>query len=330
MYLKRILGNKYIPKLAKSPTEKISLLHLLEKELANHIVCEVCKKLHNLKDAAHFLLTHGRSPLETPLCIWDETLTDFHSSHVRYLPGLIFSTTLIKMARKQYLHDARCRQILDLISYDLAPSSRSEILRQVKERFSFSARDGHFIMSSASVLVPERSRTRFHFPESSGAHVCRHLEVRMGREGAWVQDATSSDQPFDGSGNLWSAAWSEDAKEMAGRGSGVLKCGECWARFRIDFKFYEGVGGAVFVNLWKDFGTGPGCSEWERCFRGRVAYPVVEGDEGFVGEEGWEFDGLLKEEDRGKVIRDTYHGARSWARVLKEREVLLRKNGEVG
>ncbi|CAG8974948.1 hypothetical protein HYALB_00007625 [Hymenoscyphus albidus] len=134
MHFKRLLGNTYIPKLSKSPTEKISLLHLLEKELANHIVCEVCKKLHNLKDAAHFLLTHGRSPLETPLCIWDETLNEFHSSHIRYRPGLIFSTTLIKMARKPHLLDnthkdgseairARCSVSPDPGSHELRPRS---------------------------------------------------------------------------------------------------------------------------------------------------------------------------------------------------------------
>lgn len=35
-----------------------------------------------------------------------------------------------------------------------------------------------------------------------------------------------------------------------------MRCACCHTEFRIDFKEYEGVGTAVFITKWKDFGQG--------------------------------------------------------------------------
>lgn len=54
--------------------------------------------------------------------------------------------------------------------------------------------------------------------------------------------------------------WDLGVKEKDGTGSGMLRCVCCFTQFRVDFKFYKGVGVALFVNRWKMLGEGPGKS----------------------------------------------------------------------
>jgi hypothetical protein len=51
----------------------------------------------------------------------------------------------------------------------------------------------------------------------------------------------------------------------------VKRCQECRTEYRIDFKYYEGHGLAMFLTRWKDLGPGPESEVWMQHLPPRVA-----------------------------------------------------------
>lgn len=53
--------------------------------------------------------------------------------------------------------------------------------------------------------------------------------------------------------------------------SGVRRCQKYCTEYRIDFKYYDGHGLAMFFTRWKDLGAGPEGEVWKQHLRSRVA-----------------------------------------------------------
>lgn len=188
MQLKRLLGEEYITKLANDTVfERVYCLYLLERDLPEHVLCSICKKLHWMKNAPHFKLTLGREMLA---CIYQENTIPGYHDRLGTILGRNFSSTLIRMAMKRSKQDPNCRRILDVLGYDSSPSSSVDYLWQTRDTVSFS-QQGKLVIHSQTVHIPSKSRTSCVFRESlhgSGfpGDLCRHLSLRTGREGAWI------------------------------------------------------------------------------------------------------------------------------------------------
>ncbi|KUJ13591.1 uncharacterized protein LY89DRAFT_160375 [Mollisia scopiformis] len=218
--LKHLLWDDHSPTLGSSPKAKVALLELLALDLPNFIACSPCGRLHDIENV-----------------LWYNSSTYNYNPRSRNrenrLPACIqrdqdsdldditytFGTTAFKMAVKRYHQKPDCKKVLKLMS------SRSVYFSKWDEwvvawREECRVVGGSLMHCWQSVHISSNySYLASHSVTPRNVRICTHVA-------------------FNGSTKK----------------SGI--CCRCRTEWRIDSKYYNLRGRAVFLT-WKDLGTGP-------------------------------------------------------------------------
>jgi hypothetical protein len=217
--------------------ERFYFLVLLEKNSPGHIFCEHCAKLHAIANA----LYHHRS--KRPYVM--DTSSDSYWRHPalrdktrKWLQCLIadgkdithlrlhpdFSSTIFRMAMKQYHQGQDCSKLLKLLSCE--PDPQHYHARQ----YTGTPRivDGRMLWRDQQVDMT-RAKREVWIEARQGAklHICPHLI--FGSMESWLEFKDTSQD--------------------------LQRCKYCYTEFRIDFNTFENRS-ARFITKWKDFGEG--------------------------------------------------------------------------
>lgn len=122
---------------------------------------------------------------------------------------------------------------------------------------------------------------------------------------------------------VWSTSWEFGCEENRGAGTGILECEYCCTKFRIEFRYYEGVGWARFVDKLKELGKGLGDAKYGMQLDLHLDWVGYEPDS-LVKE--FEFDDFLAEANRGKVFQTEFQHQWSWAEIFKEWGDFMKKD----
>jgi hypothetical protein len=232
-HLKYLLGTRYIKKVNSSTKDTLALLNLLALDLPNHIVCSPCGRLHSMEN----LLRYNRATysadstirkynsLRLPPCISEDW-----NSNISAVTEL-FGTAAFKMVIKRYHQQPECIKLLEIISSKAAKIITTEdYVWQYREDCRVAR--GCLMHRLQSVYIswkcPTLTATNFRRNPPS-ERICPHLNLKT---------------------------------SIQNNQSGVQRCQKCRTEYRIDFKYYEGYGLAMFFSRWKDLGPGPESEVW--------------------------------------------------------------------
>ena len=300
MHLKRLSGTRHFLRAISSTEDTLALLNLLALDLPNHIVCSACKRLHDMhylrryNDANYSAgsTTYQDNSLRLPACVSQDR--DRGTSAITNL----FGATAFKMAMKNYHQHPECTKLLKMMSSKAVQTmATGNYVRQFREECRIV--QGHLIHRLQSVYISRKGLSTTPVGrELPSEMICPHIEVRT----------------------------SEHIIK-----SGVRRCQGCRTEYRIDFKYYDGHGLAVFFTRWKDLGAGPESQVWtqhlqprrtlRRALRaaltGEIRFPTSvalqnhpeiwpqDGDfcSAFEGSDDFKFDSLLTSENKAELFR---------------------------
>ena len=227
MHLKCLLGTKHFIELASSPEHTLALLELLALDLPNQVVCSACKRLHDMKNIRRYnsATAHQYSSFRFPKCVSRDR------DNETFAVTSLFGATAFKMAIKRYHQQSDCTEILKVMSSKAAKTTeREEYLRQSREECRVI--QGSLIQRKQSVYISRISSTATSMNyDTPSAMICGHIRFTPSQHNA---------------------------------SSAIKRCHKCRTEYRVDFKYYDGHGLAIFITTWKDLGTGPDTEVWKQ------------------------------------------------------------------
>ncbi|KAH7321858.1 hypothetical protein BKA65DRAFT_482293 [Rhexocercosporidium sp. MPI-PUGE-AT-0058] len=283
--------------------DKLESLELLERDLPDHIVCQICIKLHSIKKAHKYVQNRWMGNIPLPACRvelkWRRV--DFHLHKD-------FSLVLFQMAMKLNQQGRDVSRILGFLS----SKSRRYLRDGYVEQYSSLARvvDNRLLLRDQRVRkVPTSQRDCL--PRDVTFWVCPHFWVyskdKLDKLDRWGSQLEKPD-PF--------------GPEVCHSGPGLMRCLFCYTDFRIDFKSFGDSGNAVCLTTWKDLGSSrPLLNEkWQSHISNPIARDRVEFERGticsaFECEDFrlFKFDKVLSHKDWMKLLnRNPY----SWSPFL--------------
>lgn len=286
------LKMKYLQSLKEAEYSVMnSFLHLLERDLPDHIVCPECNKLHYIPFAERHLasqlyLTPSNDSLRC-------RVADSTGHYVAGTPGG-FSSTIFRMAMKTHRQGKDTTALLRLLSY----KKMNNYLMGFVELYTAEARIRHdsLLMRDQKVfMVPTSQKTPLPWYGSFG--ICRHIPLMGMPHLYWwgIQDPQA-----------------HEIDEYENK-QGIIYCPHCHTEFRIDFKSYGKAGNAVFITRWIDFGQGLDANDLKRRIRvdGFEWRTKVASERGsiyasFEHDAEFTFDSVLTEQDEKDLCRKPY------------------------
>jgi hypothetical protein len=233
-HLKDVLGTQHFLKVAYSTENLVTLLNLLALDLRNYVACSPCRKLHNMKNIRRYNITryNGCSPsyeyhiLRLPACVaQDRAINTFTITE-------LFGSTAFKMAVKRYHQQPDCTRLLKIMSSTEATTTKiGDYVRQFKEECRVVRGRLMHRLQSAYILQDQRSDIFPFIHNTPSEVICPHIKF-----GTSVYET----------------------------GPIVKRCQECCTDYRIDFKYYDCHGWAMFFTRWKNLGTGPDSEVWRQ------------------------------------------------------------------
>lgn len=252
-------------------------LHLLERDLPAHIVCPECNKLHYIQLAEHHLASklYDRPSKNVLKC----RVADSNST-VHYIgkipPG--FSTTIFRMAMKAHRQGDDTTEILSLLSHRELNYLWGFVKLHTVEARIFD--NSLFIREQKVYMIPPSQKTPTPWYGSIG--VCRHIIIPEISQLYWYGIRVSRGDEIYGYKNQ----------------QGLISCKKCHTEFRVDFKSYRGMGNAMFVTRWMDYGEGQGYDPVLSYQRGSICAA-------FERSVDFQFDSTLTEEDREGLYKES-------------------------
>jgi hypothetical protein len=240
MHLKRLLGTQNFLRVITSTKDTLALLNLLALDLPNQVVCSACKRLHDMQNLQRYnSATYSAGStifqydsLRFPACVSQDRDND------TYVITKLFGSTAVKMAIKRYHQQPECTKLLKIMSSKAAETiERRHYVQQFREECRII--QGCLIHRLQSVYIPRKCLGTLPFRHDPPFEkICPHIKFRTSEH------------------NI---------------GSGMRRCQECRTEYRIDFKYYDGHGLAMFFTRWKDLGAGPDGEVWTQHLPSRVA-----------------------------------------------------------
>lgn len=298
MHLKCLLGTQNFLRVTPSIEDTLALLNLLALDLPDHVVCSACKRLHDMQNLRRYnsvtysaeSTTHRYDSLRFPECVSQDRRKN------TYAITSLFGATAFKMAMKRYHQQPECTKLLKIMSSKAAKIVEIEdYVRLFREECRVV--QGCLMHRLQSVYVPRKCLST----KPSGRHdqpsemICPHIRFRM----------------------------SEDRTR-----SRIKRCQECRTEYRIDYKYYDGHGLAIFFTRWKNLGVGPDDEVWTQhlpagvaslraCFVPRIQNSTSVGPQAqlkvrpqdenlssaFEDSEDFEFDSLLTSKNKTDLFR---------------------------
>ncbi len=296
MYLKRLLGTQHLLRVSSSTKGTLALLNLLALDLPDQVACSTCNRLHTIQNLRRYnnatytaiSITNRYYFLRTPAC------TEQDLGAVSWDISRLFGTTAFKMAIKRYHQKPECTELLRIMSSKEARTIHMEdYIQQFKEECRIVQGCLLHRLQSVYVLRKRSSTVPFRINRFS-ERICPHISF------------TTSEHV----------------------GSGATRCQKCRTEYRIDFKYYDGHGPAMFFTRWKDLGTGPEDEVWKEHLlwsgsqsvaglrasfispapaqtSGRLQNQPRDGDlsSAFEGSDDFRFDSLLTSKNKAKLFR---------------------------
>jgi len=239
-HFKNLLGPRCCQKLGSSNKNTQALLDLLALDLPNFVACSPCKRLHSMENIDRYNSANYGSgttirefhSLRTPACVNQDM--DNCTSNI----SLLFGSTAFKMAMKRYHQQPQCTKLLDIMSNKEAKTKVREyyVWQCIEECRIIQGRLFHR-QQSVYISLKSRSMTITYLRRNPPSEmICQHINL----EETVVEPQTTD--------------------------SRVTRCQKCRTEFRVDLKYGEGYGLAVFLSKWKDLGPGPESKEWVQHF----------------------------------------------------------------
>jgi hypothetical protein len=239
MHLKRLLGTQNFLRVITSTKDTLALLNLLALDLPNQVVCSACKRLHDMQNLQRYnSATYSAGStifqydsLRFPACVSQDQDND------TYLITNLFGSTAVKMAIKRYHQQPECTKLLKIMSSKAETMETKDYVRQFREECRII--QGCLIHRLQSVYISRYCLGTMPFRQNPPfENICPHIKFR------------TSEHTI---------------------GSGMRRCQECRTEYRIDFKYYDGHGLAMFFTRWKDLGAGPEGEVWTQHLPSRAA-----------------------------------------------------------
>jgi hypothetical protein len=240
MYLKCLLGTQHFLRVTSSTEDTLALLNLLALDLPNHVVCSACKRLHNMQNLRRYnsatysagSTTYQYDSLRFPACVSQD-----RNNNTCAITNL-FGATAFKMAIKRYHQQPECTELLKIMS---SKATKTIEIRDYVRQFREECRvvQGCLMHRLQSVYISHKCLTTTPFRRDPPSEIiCPHIKFRTSEH------------------NI---------------GSGVRRCQECRTEYRIDSRYYDSYGWAIFFTRWKDLGTGPEGEVWTQHLPPRAA-----------------------------------------------------------
>ena len=231
LHRKCLLGAQHFLNVASSTKDTLAVLNLLALDLPNYVVCSACKRLHSMQNLQRYnsaTYSTRKTSLQYysspfPACVSQDTDKD------TWAITNLFGSTAFKMAMKRYHQNPECTELLKIMSSkETTTIETTNYVRQFKEECRVI--QGCLIHRLQSIHISRKlsSTTPFRhdFPSEK---ICPHIQFRRNKHDI---------------------------------GSGVKRCQKCRTEYRIDFKYYDDHGLAIFFTRWKDLGAGPEDEVW--------------------------------------------------------------------
>ncbi|CAD6451557.1 575066a2-9553-4fd4-8098-3bb20c4bccac [Sclerotinia trifoliorum] len=243
MHLGRLLGTQHFSRISTSAEGTLALLNLLALDLPDQVVCSVCKRLHHMQNLLRYnCITYGTcsttrayTSLRFPACVTRDR------DNETWIITERFGETAVNMVLKRYHQNPEDRELLKFMSHHKAKITNwGKYLRQWREECRIV--QGHLVHRVQSVFISREcsSTADFKPPSTASENICPHIRFQT---------------------------------SLKYIGSGVRRCCKCPTEYRIDFKFFEGLGWARFFTRWKDFGS-EGESLWAQHLPSRATSTV--------------------------------------------------------
>jgi hypothetical protein len=226
------LGTQHFTRVNTSSQNKLALLNRLALDLPNHIVCFSCERLHNMENLCRYnSSTYGAGStvrqydtLRLPACVSQDRKLG------TWMVTTVYGTTAFKMAIKRSQNLPECTNLLDIMSRATPKTIKESIyVRQFREECRVV--QGCLMHRLQSVHILRKNSTGPLFEhDQSFEIICQHTWLGVG--GVKIESGV------------------------------VRRCQNCRTEYRIDFKYYENHGSAVFFTRWKDLGPGPESEVW--------------------------------------------------------------------
>lgn len=111
------------------------------------------------------------------------------------------------------------------------------------------------------------NRTKIYGTWDRMENICQHVWLERDPPTGDAVDCRLSIEDTVDSCEVWATKWYLGSQENGGCGSRTLTYDHCCTWFRIDFRYYEGVGWARFMNRLRVLGK-PGYDKWRSGFGG--------------------------------------------------------------
>lgn len=153
MHFRHVLGDGHLNQLARQPSERLVFLHLLVRDLPRYSVCDICRKIHrikNLEDCAKFVRRRSGRSHEVPVCLEEDRWNSVGRGFFKRDPGRTFSSTIFKMVIR-HKKDSKFREVLDLMTDDSGIILAYPYIEQ--RRTTYHVAHGRLIQRLQSVFI---------------------------------------------------------------------------------------------------------------------------------------------------------------------------------
>jgi hypothetical protein len=290
------LGTQYLedlrPKEGSTGLHRERLLKLLEKDLPDHIICGICKKLHAINKARRHL-RRNRDYFNHLKC-WSK---DYESTNL-YVHGES-SSAVFEMTMKRYRQGSDYSDLLDLLSLKTYTTHyRRGYVEQ--RRAAAKVINGSLIVREQKVFMIPATQP-IPFPWDASFIICRHILF-------WtIKDLNRYLRHIGVS----------DWKIQKGYLERVMRCRYCRSEYQIDFKHFGKRGNAMYVTKWLDLGQGPLDNNCRSTLNADdIPRRTIHFDSGSIRaafEGRWQFDfdsdAVINSKDRKELFKKSWY---SW------------------